>query len=363
MVKPVCVENSTHYFGAGPAALPSTVKEQIQSDVIQYKDSSLSILELSHRSEEFAEILSRAENYLRELYAISLDYKILFMHSGATAQFDAIPLNLLGTANRMTYVNTGFWSHRAADFAKKYGNVQLIDGLSRDNGKICCLRSRQWKIENDSAYVHITPNETIDGIELTEIEEVAIPLVADATSCLLMRPFDINRFGLIYAATQKTMGISGLTVVIIRQDLLDRAADNTPWLYRYDVYAREKSIVNTSPVFACYVAERMLEWVCERGGIARMHADAKARSACLYEAIDKNSSLTNRVCASNRSCMNVVFDFKRKEKLKEFLHAAREQGLRGLKGHRLIGGIRASMYNGTPMPAVEKLAELMQQVV
>ena len=356
------MENTRHYFGAGPAALPSAVKRQIQSDINCYKNTDLSILELSHRSAQFAEILTRAENLLRNLYSISSAYKIIFMHSGATAQFDAVPLNLLGTSKHMTYVNTGFWSHRAATFAQKFGDVQLVNGLTHENNSICCVKSQQWHINKGSAYVHVTPNETIDGIELTEIDEIRVPVVADATSCLLVRPFDINQFGLIYAATQKTLGIAGLTVVIIREDLLDRAADHTPWLYRYDVHVRENSIVNTSPVFACYVTELMLAWVSAQGGISQMHADALARSACLYDTIDSSAMLVNNVCATSRSCVNVVFKFEHKEKTSEFINAAHEQGLHGLEGHRSVGGIRASMYNGTPMSAVKKLNAIMQQM-
>ena len=356
------MDHSTHYFGAGPAAIPLAVKQQVQSDIIQYKNTRLSILELSHRSEAFAQILSRAQQYLRDLYSISSQYQIIFMHGGATAQFDAVPLNILGAANQMTYINTGFWSERAANFAKKYGNVQLIDGLTQDKGSICCVPPTEWNVNNDSAYVHITPNETIDGIELKQIGKTSVPLVADATSCLLMRPFDINQFGLIYAGTQKTLGIAGLTVVIVREDLLDRVAEHIPWLYRYDVHVRENSIVNTAPVFACYVMQLMLEWVSKQGGITQMYADAQKRAACLYATIDKSTNLINNVCDASRSNVNVVFDFYRKEKIDEFLAVALEHGLHGLEGHRMVGGIRVSMYNGTPMQAVEKLNALMQQI-
>ena len=356
------MEISTHYFGAGPAALPQAVKQQIQSDIICYQNSNLSILELSHRSVEFAAILDNARMLLRDLYSIPEQYKIIFMHGGATAQFDAVPLNLLGAAKQMTYVNTGFWSCKAAELAKKHGEVNLVEGLVHDDGKICCVEPEDWVINKDSAYVHITPNETIDGVELKHIEDMPIPLVADMTSCLLMRPFDINQFGLVYAATQKTLGIAGLTVVIVRDDLLERVSNQTPLLYRYDVHVREQSLVNTSPVFACYVTELMLDWVIKHGGVEQMQLDAHERAEYLYQTIDKNSALINRVCAKNRSTINVVFDFLRKEMLDDFLNAARALGLHGLEGHRLIGGVRASMYNGTPMAAVKKLKALMQQV-
>lgn len=356
------VENSTHYFAAGPAALPPAVKQQIQSDVVCYKDSHVSILELSHRSEQFAEILISAKKLLRELYSIPANYKIIFMHGGATAQFDAIALNLLADAKRMTYINTGFWSVKAAELAKKYGQVSLVEGLNRKDGDVCCVQPQQWEIATDSAYVHITPNETIDGIELKEIADLQIPLVADVTSCLLMRPFDINQFGLLYAGAQKTLGIAGMTVVIVREDLLARAADQTPYLYRYDVHVRENSLVNTAPVFACYVTELMLAWVKAHGGVNQMHIDAQSRSQCLYETINKNSALINKVCAESRSNINVVFDFVHKQKLAKFFSDASALGLHGLQGHRLVGGVRASMYNGTPMPAVKRLQQLMQQV-
>ena len=356
------MDNSTHYFGAGPAALPAAVKQQIQSDIIEYKDTGLSILELSHRSTAFAEILSHAQQQLRTLYAISSDYKIIFVQGGATGQFDAVPLNLLGSANHASYIHTGFWSSRAAEFAKKYATVQLVEGLQHDQAGICCTPTEQWQIDGKSAYIHVTPNETIDGIELKEIKHGSIPLVADATSCLLMRPFDISQYGLIYAAAQKTMGISGLTVIIVRTDLLDRVADTVPWLYRYDVHVRENSVVNTAPVFACYVTGLMLDWVVANGGIAQMHADASLRAERLYQAIDDNELLTNQICPNNRSCINIVFNFAVRENLNKFLTVAREQGLHGLEGHRMVGGVRASMYNGTPMPAVEKLQNIMQQM-
>ena len=356
------MENSTHYFGAGPAALPLEVKRQLQSDVIRFRDTEISILELSHRSDEFAAILDSARSLLRKLYSIPEQYHIIFMHGGATAQFDAVPLNLLGTAKHMSYVDAGFWSRKAADLAKKYGEVKIVKGLTAKENKICCIDSSQWMVSSDSAYVHVTPNETIDGIELDSIEEMPIPVIADMTSCLLVRPFDVTQYGLIYAGTQKTLGIAGLTVVIVHDDLLQRASEQTPYLYRYDVHVREQSLVNTSPVFACYVTQLMLDWVSKNGGVERMYSQAQARARLLYKTIDKNSNLVNRICDQNRSNINVVFDCLPPQAVQTFLMSAGERGLLGLAGHRLIGGIRASMYNGTPMAAVEELNELMQAV-
>ena len=355
------MESSTHYFGAGPAALPSAVKQQIQTDIIQYRNSPVSILELSHRTDEFSEILQRASHALRELYSIPDHYHILYMHGGATAQFDAIPLNLLGNARHAVYIDTGLWSRRAAEFAQKYGEVKVINALVNNNDEIRCIPSSEWKIDSTSAYVHVTPNETIDGVAFNDVPQTQVPIVADMTSCLLMQSFDVNDYGLIYAGAQKTLGIAGLAIVIVRDDLLNRVNDQTPWLYRYDVHVREQSKVNTTPVFACYVTQLMLGWVKQQGGVETMVEQAKLRANLLYKTIDKNSNLINNIASVNRSNINVVFDFSQQEKLEKFLRAAEEHGLYGLKGHRLVGGIRASMYNGTPMPAVKCLQELMQQ--
>lgn len=357
----VHLESSTHYFGAGPAALPLAVKQQIQTDVIQYKNSPVSILELSHRANEFSEILDQASQILRELYSIPDHYHIIYMHGGATAQFDAVPLNLLSGAKKMSYVDTGMWSRRAAQFAQKYGEVKVINGLIDNEDEIRCVPSDQWEIDPASAYVHVTPNETIDGIAQKDVFTMQIPVVADMTSCLLMKWFDINDYGLIYAGTQKTLGIAGLTVVIVHNDLLDRVTEQTPWLYRYDAHVREHSKVNTTPVFACYVTQLMLEWVRQNGGIKVMVEQAQLRANLLYQTIDKYSNIINKIASSNRSNINVVFDFPKSATLEKFLHSAEHIGLYGLKGHRLIGGVRASMYNGTPMAAVEKLNKLLQE--
>ena len=335
---------------------------QIQADIADYQDTNLSILELSHRSAEFKSILNRATRQLRELYSLPEQIHVQFMNGGATAQIDAIPLNLLGSATRMTYVDTGFWSRRAADLAKKYGDVQLVNGFSRRDDVICCQNPRQWHLDEKSAYLHITPNETIDGISLPEEFETRIPVVADMTSCLLMRPMDITRYGLVYAGAQKTLGIAGLTVVIVRDDLLDRVSKQTPWMLRYDIHARERSIVNTSPVFACYVTQLMLNWVKERGGIQAMAEQAQERAAILYDSIDSRTDVINHICKFSRSPINVVFNFAREEMLTEFLTRAGQQGLFGLEGHRLVGGVRASMYNGTPMAAVERLNTLLLEM-
>ena len=354
--------NCSHYFGAGPAALPSQVKQRIQQDFLQYKDTRVSILELSHRSEAFAAILDDARNKLRALYAIPDNYHIIFMAGGATAQFDAIPLNLMGAAEVASYVETGFWSLKAAQVAEKHCKVQLVPGLQEDPQRIRCIKPEALDIHPDAAYIHVTPNETIEGVEFSAVKKHHT-VVADMTSCLLMRPININDYGLIYAGAQKTLGIAGITIVIIRDDLLDKAAEHTPVLYRYDAHVEYQSIVNTSPVFACYVTQLVLNWVTANGGIEAMYEQAHKRSQLLYRTIDSSSLILNPIDPENRSSVNVVFDFADASKTQEFLAAAQTHGLDGLSGHRLKGGVRVSMYNGTPISAVEQLNQIMQNYV
>ncbi len=354
------MEGHTHYFGAGPAALPDEVKQQAQKDLHQFQNSHVSILELSHRSDEFSEILSQAQSLLRDLYAIPNNYHILFMQGGATGQFDAVPLNILGNAKHATYINTGLWSRKAADLARKYTTIKLIEGLDENDGEIICRQSESWNVSNDTAYVHITPNETVDGIELPEISGFGSPIVADMTSCLLMKDIDVSQYGILYAGAQKTLGIAGLTIVIVRDDLVRQANAVTPDMYRYDIHVKENSIVNTSPVFACYMTKLMLEWVHRNGGVKKMVTLAKERSQMLYQSINKNDLLVNKIAAESRSSINVVFNSADKSIIDSIISQAHQQGLTGLSGHRLVGGVRASMYNGTPMEAVVLLNKIIQ---
>ena len=355
------MKNCVHYFGAGPAALPHDVKQQIQADILCYQDLPVSILELSHRSVEFTEILNKARAQLRLLYAIPEHYHILFMTGGATAQFDAVPLNLLGHSKSATYIDTGIWSRKAANLASKYGEINIANGLEQKQGLTACLDPSLWDIKEDSTYVHITPNETVDGIELREIKKHHT-LVADMTSCLLIQAFDINDFGLIYCGAQKTVGIAGVTIVIVRDDLLKQAVPQVPEMLDYAQHVKDHSIVNTAPVFACYVAQLMLDWAQANGGVEVLCQQAQQRATLLYAEIDQHPGLINTICTKDRSNINVVFDFARQGACDEFIRLAAENGLHGLQGHRQNGGVRASMYNGTPMHAVEKLREIILSV-
>ena len=351
-----------HYFAAGPAALPDSVKQQIQLDIAEYGNSGLSILELGHRSPEFAIIIEQARQLLRSLYAIPDHFEILFMQAGATAQFDAIPLNLLSNKSLMTYVDSGHWSRRAAEFAEKYGCVQRLSAVSEAksvDADVMPSERADWQITADSAYIHMTPNETIEGIQIADISDANVPVVADMTSCLLMRAIDFERYDLVYAGAQKTLGIAGVTLVIVRQDLLQQATEQTPYMLRYDIHAEQQSIVNTSPVFAVNCVLRMLQWLKAQGGLAPMLAAANERSSLLYKAIDEQPLTSNKVSSELRSSINVCFDIAGEKRLQQFLAEAEMQGLLGLAGHRHHGGVRASMYNGTTLSAVESLAEMI----
>jgi len=355
------LKNCAHYFGAGPAALPQVVKQQIQNDILRYQDLPVSILELSHRSAEFTEILDKARTDLRALYSIPANYHVLFMAGGATAQFDAVPLNLLGASKSATYIDTGFWSRKAASLADKYADIHIASGLEQRDGMTACKDPSLWDIKEESVYVHITPNETIDGIELRNLTKHHT-LVADMTSCLLMQSIDINDFGLIYSGAQKTVGIAGLTLVIIRDDLLEQAMPETPEMLNYGQHVKDRSIVNTAPVFACYVTQLMLAWARESGGVETLCEQAQQRAKLLYAAIDEHSELVNTIAPQDRSNINVVFDFAREGACEAFIQQAASHELYGLQGHRLKGGVRASMYNGTPMSAVEQLREIILSV-
>ncbi len=354
------MDQCTHYFGAGPAALPAEVKQQIQKDIILYADTGVSILELSHRSEQFSSIISSAQSLLRDLYVVPDNYQIIFMAGGATIQFDAVALNLVGDAKHASYLDTGFWSRKSANLASKYVDIKFVQGLEDNHRNICCIEPEQWNVDPETAYLHVTPNETINGVEFIQVKEMDVPVVADLTSCILMQDIDISNYGAVYAGVQKSLGIAGLSVVIIRDDLLDRVSEKTPDLLRYDLHVKENSIVNTCPVFACYVTQLMLDWVTRNGGVKMMVEQANMRAKLLYQAVDSNPKFVNNVCENNRSVINVAFNSSDKKVIENLLAAATKQGLIGLQGHRKAGGVRASMYNGTPMSVVQTLAELIE---
>ena len=347
------------YFGAGPAALPGPVLAKIRQEFLDYRGSGLSVVELPHRGEAFLEIRDTAEALLRELLQVPDDYAVLFMHGGATSQFSMLPLNFLGPGRLADYVHTGHWSLKASAEAKRLADIREIHAL-RQGESLRIAPQHEWSLSPNATYVHYCDNETVNGIAFPGVPDVHRGLLAcDMTSSILMRPLEVDRFAIIYAGTQKNLGIAGLCVVIIRKDLLDATNERVPRLYDYRRCARERSLVNTPPVFAIYVLQGMLDWVKGQGGVHAMHERSQRRSALLYQAIDASRLYTNRVADEFRSKINIPFEIQDAGLHEVFVREAEQNRLFGLRGHSSTGGIRASLYNAMPDAGVEHLVEFM----
>jgi phosphoserine aminotransferase len=346
-------------FSAGPAMLPQAVLEKAQAELLDWKGSGMSVIEVSHRGADFIDCAARAEASLRRLLQVPEHYKVLFMAGGATAQFAAVPLNLAPPGSTVDYVLTGSWGKKAVGEAARYAEVNVAADASASHfTEIPDVAA--WKLSADAAYVHYTPNETIVGVEYHFIPEVGdVPLVADMSSTILSRPLDVARFGVIYAGAQKNIGPAGLGVVIVREDLIGKARRETPGVMDYKIMAESDSMWNTPPTFAWYLSGLVFEWLEAQGGLAVM-ADRNARKArMLYEAIDRSEFYTNRVREDCRSWMNVPFTLADSSLDKAFLEESNAAGLTNLKGHRLVGGMRASLYNAMPEEGVAALIEFM----
>ncbi len=346
-------------FCAGPAALPEQVLQSAQQDLLDWQGKGLSVMEMSHRSSEFVGIASKAEKDLRTLLNISDDYAVLFLQGGATQQFSAIPLNLLGGAKTANYLNTGQWSKKAIKEAKRYCDVNVVASSEEDNFTNIPDVSA-WNIDESATYFHYTPNETIGGVEFFDVPDVSMPLVADMSSTILSRPIDVSRYGLIYAGAQKNIGPSGLTIVIVRRDLIGKAASHTPSMLDYKVQDDADSMSNTPPAFSWYMAGLVFEWLLEQGGLSAVEEVNKRKASKLYGFIDEHSFYANPVAESCRSRMNVPFTLANSDLDKTFLAESEAAGLLNLKGHRSVGGMRASIYNAVPEAAVDKLIEFMR---
>ena len=346
-------------FCAGPAALPEAVLKKAQAEMLDYHGRGLSVMEMSHRSEEFVAIAQKAERDLRELMAIPEHYKVLFLQGGASTQFAQVPLNLLGDRSSADYVNTGEWSKKAIKEAKRYCNVNVA-ATDEANNFTRVPDFSTWKLDPGAAYLHYTPNETIQGVEYDFIPDVKVPLVADYSSSILSRPIDVSKFGLIYAGAQKNIGPAGITVVIVREDLLGKALAITPTMLDYKIHADNESMYNTPPTYAWYLAGLVFEWIKEQGGVEGMARLNQAKKDKLYSDIDNSGFYKNPVAINNRSWMNVPFTLPDAALDKPFLKEAEERRLLNLKGHRLVGGMRASIYNPVPMEAVDALIAFMQ---
>jgi phosphoserine aminotransferase len=348
-------------FCAGPAAIPEPVLQKAKEELLNWGAVGTSIMEMSHRSEAFLQIAADAEQDLRDLMHIPDNYRILFLQGGASTQFAVIPMNLLRGKKKADYVRTGIWSHKAVDQAKSFCDVNLVAD-TMDQGYNYIPEVDSWNMDPDAAYFHYTPNETISGVEFNFIPETGdVPVVADMSSNILSRPIDVSKFGLIYAGAQKNIGPSGITIVIVRDDLIGEALPITPEPFNYNVQAEGASLYNTPPTFAWYMTGLVFKWLKEQGGPEAM-AEINARKAKkLYAAIDKTDFYHNDVKQDCRSWMNIPFQLQNKSMDVNFVVEAAENNLLNLNGWRTVGGMRASIYNAVPEEAVDALVDFMTE--
>jgi phosphoserine aminotransferase len=346
-------------FSAGPATLPEPVLRQAAEEMLDWQGTGMSVMEMSHRGKAFVSIAERAEADLRELLEVPDNYRVLFLQGGATAQFSAVPLNLIGDASSVDYVNTGSWSKKAIAEARKYTAVNVAaEGGSGD--PMAIPPQSEWQCDPNAAYLHYCANETITGVEFPEIPDAGdVPLVSDMSSTFLSRPLDVSRFGVIYAGAQKNFGPAGLTVVIVRDDLLNRASAQVPAIWDYRRQAESDSMLNTPATYSLYIAGLVFQWLKEVGGLAAMGEINRRKSARLYEAIDRSAFYRNPVAPDARSWMNVPFVLADDSLDATFLEEASAAGLDTLKGHRSVGGMRASIYNAMPEAGVDALIDFM----
>lgn len=348
-------------FSAGPATLPEAVLKQVQADLLDWNGSGMSVMEMSHRDKDFMSIAQAAEKDLRELLAIPANYKVLFLQGGATAQFTYIPMNLLRGKAGADYIVTGDWGKKAAKEAAKYCKVNVAASSEADKFTHIPVRE-SWKLDPNAAYVHYTPNETIHGVEFNWIPETnGVPLVADVSSNFLSRPLDVSQFGLIYGGAQKNIGPAGLTIVIVREDLIGNALPLTPGIFDYKQQADNESMLNTPSCFAWYVSGLVFKHIKDLGGLPAMARHNEAKAKLLYDYIDSEPFYTNPVKKSDRSWMNVPFTLKNAELDADFLKGAKAANLSGLKGHRSVGGMRASIYNAMSEAGVKALVDYMKE--
>ena len=348
-------------FGAGPATLPEPVLQQAAEEMLDWRGTGMSVMEMSHRGKAFIAIHAEAEASLRELLAIPPTYKVLFLQGGGAGQFATVPMNLLRGKSSADYVNTGQWSIRAIAEAKKFCKVNIA-ASSEDANYSYAPRQERWKLDPAAAFVHYTSNETIGGVEFHWIPDTgAVPLVADMSSHILSRPVDVSRYGLIYAGAQKNLGPAGLAIVIVREDLIGQAVKGTPSIFDYKVQAEHDSMFNTPPTYAIYLAGLVFQWLKNKGGLAKMEEINIAKSQLIYEFLDQTEFYHSPVLKEDRSRMNVPFTLRNESLDGEFLKQAARNGLAELKGHRSVGGMRASIYNAMPPEGVQALVAFMRE--
>jgi phosphoserine aminotransferase len=347
-------------FSAGPAVLPEEVLAQARDEMLDWHGSGMSVMEMSHRGKEFIAIAQQAEADLRELMGIAANYKVLFLQGGATAQFAMVPMNLLRGRKSADYVNTGEWAKKAIKEAKKFLAVNVA-ASAEDKHFTYAPKQAQWKLDPGAAYVHYTSNETIGGVEFNWIPDAGgVPLVADMSSNVLSRPVDVSKFGLIYAGAQKNIGPAGLTIVIVREDLIGETVPGTPTMFDYKVQADAESMYNTPPTYAIYIAGLVFQWLKKKGGLEGIEKANIAKSGLIYDVIDGGTFYHSPVAKQDRSRMNVPFTLKDAALDEAFLKQAKSHGLIQLKGHRSVGGMRASIYNAMPVEGVRALTGFMK---
>lgn len=346
-------------FCAGPAALPTAVLERAQTELADWHGRGLSIMEMSHRSDDFVGVAEKAEADLRTLLDIPSNYKVLFLQGGASLQFSAIPLNLLGAGQTADYIDTGIWSQKAIEEARRFGQVNVA-ASSKAGGYKHVPAQAEWQLTQGAAYLHYTPNETIGGLQYDFIPQVDVPLVADYSSSILSEQLDVSKFGLIYAGAQKNIGPAGLTIVIVRDDLIGKAQSGIPALMDYAAQAKNGSMINTPPTFAWYLSGLVFEWLLAQGGVTAMQAVNQQKAELLYGYIDQSGFYANPIAKPNRSIMNVPFTLADSSLEKAFLVESEAAGLLNLAGHRSVGGMRASIYNAVPLEGVQALVNFMQ---
>ncbi|MCP4866675.1 MAG: 3-phosphoserine/phosphohydroxythreonine transaminase [Alteromonas sp.] len=349
-------------FSAGPAMLPAAVMAKAQQEFINWRDSGCSVMEVSHRGADFIEIAAQAEQDLRDLLKVPDNYKVLFLQGGGRGQFAAVPLNLSTSDDTSLHLVSGSWSSGAVDEANKYNNAKIIGQVVEHNGFQTVPKPVLSDIDQSAAYLHFCPNETVDGIAFDWLPEAGnVPLVADMSSNILSKPIDVSKYGVIYAGAQKNIGPSGLSLVIVRDDLIGKARQSTPSIFDYALMASKDSMYNTPPTFSWYLAGLVFQWLKEQGGVEAMTSINQHKADLLYSAIDDSSFYRNNVHPDNRSIMNVPFHLADPALDKVFLEKSKEAGLMALKGHRSVGGMRASIYNAMPVEGVEALVKFMRE--
>lgn len=346
-------------FSAGPSMLPESVLKKAAEEMLDYSGTGMSVMEMSHRSKVYTSIIENAESLLRKLMNIDDTYSVLFLQGGASTQFAMVPMNLFSKYKKADFINTGNWSKKAISEAKMYGSANII--ASSDDKNFTYI-PENYKISEEIDYVHITSNNTLEGTRFTTYPETgSIPLVADMSSEIMSTVVDVNKFGLIYAGAQKNLGPAGLTIVIIKKDLIGKHIENVPTMMRYETHDKEKSLYNTPPCYSIYVAGLVFQWIDEMGGVKAIEKVNNEKAAILYDFLDESKMFKNNVNKKDRSIMNVPFTAPTDELNEKFIKESEKAGLCTLRGHRLVGGMRASIYNAMPVEGVKKLVDFMKK--